>query len=130
LLVEGVLDVVNQAPIVDAGPAQGIELGGAAELNGSVTDDGRPTPGALTVSWSAVSGPGLVTFADSTQPRTQARFGAPGTYLLHLTASDGALSSFDDVRSWSTQPTWRWSSARDPISRRPSGHDDNSTAAS
>ena len=68
------------------------------QLNGSVTDDGRPAPGALTVSWSAVSGPGLVTFADSTQPRTQARFGAPGTYLLRLTASDGALSSFDDVQ--------------------------------
>jgi K319L-like, PKD domain len=98
LLVEGALDVVNQAPIVDAGPDQGIELGGAAELNGSIADDGRPTPGALTVSWSAVSGPGLVTFTDSTQPRTQARFGAPGTYLLRLTASDGALSSFDDVQ--------------------------------
>ena len=45
-----------------------------------------------------MNGPGLVTFTDSTHARTQARFGAPGTYLLRLTASDGALSSFDEVQ--------------------------------
>ena len=98
LLVDGPLDAANQAPTVNAGPDQGIDLGAPAQLDGSVVDDGRPTPASLSIAWSVVSGPGTVTFTSPTQARTEARFGATGAYGLRLTASDGALSAFDDVQ--------------------------------
>ncbi len=97
-LVEGALDSPNQAPTVDAGPDRGIALGASAELQGSVVDDGQPAGGVLRVAWSVMSGPGAVTFADAASAATQASFAAAGTYLLRLTASDGALSSFDDAQ--------------------------------
>jgi hypothetical protein len=98
LLVEGALSEANQAPTVDAGPDQGIALGATAELDGSVSDDGLPAGGSLSVAWSVVTGPGSVGFADASSARTQASFGAAGTYLLRLGASDGQLSSFDDTQ--------------------------------
>src|SRR5262249_46390482 len=54
----------NQAPVVDAGPDQTIALPNVATLNGTVTDDGLPSKGTLTITWSEVSGPGTVTFSD------------------------------------------------------------------
>jgi len=63
----------NQPPIVNAGPAQAIALSDAANLNGSATDDGFPNPpGALTYSWTVVSGPGTVTFANANAASTTA----------------------------------------------------------
>src|SRR5262249_57025524 len=52
---------------------------------------------ALTQFWTAVSAPGTVTFADSQAAVTTATFGAAGTYVLRLTASDSELSSSADV---------------------------------
>ncbi len=98
LLVESALDAANQAPTVSAGADQGIEQGAPAELDGSVTDDGQPAPGTLTIAWSEASGPAAVSFTDASQAKTEARFPAPGTYTLRLTASDGALSSFDEMQ--------------------------------
>jgi hypothetical protein len=87
----------NQAPQVNAGPDLTINLPAAAQLNGSVSDDGLPAGGQLTRSWSVVSGPGSVTFSHPNQAITQASFSDPGLYVLRLTASDSALSSSDDV---------------------------------
>jgi hypothetical protein len=57
---------VNQPPVVNAGSNQTITLPAAANLSGTVTDDGLPNPpGAVTVAWSMDSGPGTVTFANS-----------------------------------------------------------------
>jgi hypothetical protein len=57
--------VENQPPAVDAGPALAVALPAAASLDGTVTDDGLPNPpGAMTTTWSQVSGPGTVTFGD------------------------------------------------------------------
>lgn len=71
---------------------------GIAQLNGSVTDDGQPNPpGVTTRQWTVVSGPGTVTFGNSTAPSTTATFSLPGTYVLRLTASDSALSASDDI---------------------------------
>ena len=88
----------NQAPMVDAGVDQVITLPGAASLNGMVADDDLPSPPTLTTTWSTISGPGAVTFADSNAAATTATFSLDGVYVLRLTASDGALSGEDDIQ--------------------------------
>ncbi|HYG77635.1 MAG TPA: DUF6531 domain-containing protein, partial [Planctomycetota bacterium] len=89
--------VVNSAPQVSAGPDLTIQLPNMAALAGSVTDDGLPTPAALAISWSKVSGPGIVTFGNSALASTTAQFSSAGVYVLRLTASDGHTSQSDDV---------------------------------
>jgi PKD repeat protein len=85
---------VNQPPVVSAGSNQTITLPATASLNGTVADDGLPNPpGAVTVLWSMDSGPGTVTFANSTAKATTATFSVAGAYILRLTANDGALSA-------------------------------------
>jgi hypothetical protein len=88
----------NQAPVVEAGPNRSITLPATAALSGSVTDDGLPTPPALTMAWTRTSGPGTVTFSPANAAVSTASFSAAGTYVLRLTASDGALSAFDEVQ--------------------------------
>jgi hypothetical protein len=88
----------NQAPVVSAGPDLAVTLPNSANLNGTVTDDGLPNPpGAVTQTWSMVSGPGSVTFSNANAPTTPASFSTAGVYTLRLTANDGALSASDDV---------------------------------
>jgi RHS repeat-associated protein len=87
----------NQPPTVDAGPNQTIALPRTAALNGTVTDDGLPTGGALSIAWSKLSGPGTVTFEDASKAETIATFSAPGVYVLRLFASDSALSSSSET---------------------------------
>lgn len=86
----------NTAPVVSAGTDQFIILPNAVSLAGAVQDDGLPS-GMLTILWSVVSGPGSVTFADAGSAATSATFTTAGTYVLRLTANDGALTSFDDL---------------------------------
>ena len=88
---------VNQAPAVSAGPDLAVALPAPASLDGTASDDGLPSPGALSVTWSKVSGPGSVSFGNASAIDTTATFSAAGTYVLRLTAGDGALSSSDDV---------------------------------
>lgn len=88
----------NQAPNVDAGANLSVTLPAGATLNASVTDDGLPNPpGAVTVTWSKVSGPGTVTFADANAVDTTATFSAEGVYELRLTADDSELSANDKM---------------------------------
>ncbi len=88
----------NLTPTVTAGPAQTITLPALAALAGSASDDGLPNPpGAMTLAWSKVSGPGTVTFANPASVATTASFDAAGTYVLRLTASDSLLSASADV---------------------------------
>ena len=89
--------VPNQAPTVNAGPDQTITMPAPASLQGSATDDGLPA-NILNVSWSKVSGPGNVTFANAAAALTTATFDAAGTYVLRLTASDTDRSASDDVQ--------------------------------
>jgi len=86
----------NAAPVVGAGQDQTIILPAGATLDGTVTDDGLPS-GSLTTLWTAPSGPGTVVFGDATAVDTTAAFSAPGTYVLRLSADDGALSTFDEL---------------------------------
>src|SRR4029434_1978776 len=88
----------NQAPTVNAGPDQTITLPGSANLVGTVSDDGLPNPpGAVTTTWSKVSGPGTVTFGNANAVNTTASFSLAGNYVLRLTANDGALQASDNV---------------------------------
>jgi PKD repeat protein len=88
----------NTAPVVDAGTDQTIALFGIAALDGTVSDDGLPNPpGAVTTTWSKVSGPGTVTFANANAVDTTASFSAAGVYVLRLTANDSELTASDDV---------------------------------
>ena len=90
---------INSAPKVDAGPDQTITLSGAANLAGTVTDDGLPNPPATTtITWSKVSGPGTVTFTTPNAASTDARFSVTGTYVLALKGDDSALSATDQVQ--------------------------------
>jgi hypothetical protein len=91
----------NRLPVVNAGLDQsitGTSFPLVLALNGSATDDGQPNPpGAVTMTWSQVSGPGTAWFANANQPNTTATFPGVGTYVLRLTASDGALQASDDL---------------------------------
>jgi hypothetical protein len=68
-------------------------------LYATVCHDGVPNPPAkVTTTWSKVSGPGTVAFADATKVDTTATFSGQGVYVLRLTAYDGSLSANDDVQ--------------------------------
>ena len=92
----------NAAPTVNAGADSFLQQPyrdsvAAWSLNGSVTDDGRPTPAHLVVGWVVVSGPGPVSFATPASTSTNAEFSVAGGYVLRLTASDGQAVASDDV---------------------------------
>jgi len=87
----------NRAPVVSAGPDVAVTLPATASLAGSVSDDGLPAGGSLAATWSTVSGPGTVSFADANAASTTASFSTEGEYVLRLTATDGELSASDTV---------------------------------
>lgn len=91
------VDNVNSAPQVDAGPDQSITMPtNSVLLDGTVSDDGLPG-GGVSVSWSRLSGPDAVVFTDASAVDTTATFSAAGTYVLRLTADDGALTASADT---------------------------------
>lgn len=89
---------VNQEPAVNAGPDRAIALNQAAVLDGTVSDDGLPSPpGAVSGLWVKESGPGTVTFTNPDAVDTTARFSVEGRYELQLIASDGEYSVSDSM---------------------------------
>lgn len=94
--VESGLTRTNRAPTVSAGADLSVTLPATAGLSGTVDDDGLPS-GQVTTTWRRVSGPGTVTFADPGAAATTAAFSAAGSYVLELTADDGAASGSDTV---------------------------------
>jgi RHS repeat-associated protein/uncharacterized repeat protein (TIGR01451 family) len=98
-------DNPNLPPSVNAGSDQNTQLPtNSVTLNGVVADDGMPTGGALTVTWSKLSGPGTVTFNNANAAITQASFSAAGVYVLRLTGSDSVLTTTDEVTITVTAP--------------------------
>ncbi|MCC6161758.1 MAG: Ig-like domain-containing protein [Acidobacteria bacterium] len=88
----------NRAPAVDAGVDRVVTLPAGVTLDAQVTDDGYPAPSALQITWEQLSGPALATFATPTQASTGVFFPNAGVYVLRVNASDGDLSSSDEVR--------------------------------
>jgi hypothetical protein len=67
----------NTAPSVEAGVNSTIKLGQAASLDGTVNDDGLPSPpSVVTTLWTKLSGPGDVTFGNAAAVDTTAGFSA------------------------------------------------------
>ncbi len=70
----------------------------AAPLGSIPAAPGPPAPPAtLTSAWTTASGPAPVTFVDATNPVTTASFITAGSYTLRLTATDGDLSTQDEL---------------------------------
>ncbi|MCA9385379.1 S-layer homology domain-containing protein [Candidatus Dojkabacteria bacterium] len=86
----------NAAPVVDAGATASVPITNNYQLSPTVSDDGLPNDN-LIITWSKLSGPGNVSFADSSLENSQVNFSATGIYQLRLTVSDGELESFDTV---------------------------------
>jgi hypothetical protein len=94
---------LNRAPIVrvlgatgrgrGTLPALSASVGENLSLFGSVSDEGLPREGKLTVGWKMLKGPGTVKFENPQAARTHATFSAPGAYELELTANDSELSA-------------------------------------
>jgi len=88
--------VVNQAPEVNAGPDEVIPINEVLNLSAQVTDDGLPND-TLNGSWSSSSGPGTVTFGETSATNTTATFSATGDYELQYEISDGELAASDTL---------------------------------
>jgi large repetitive protein len=88
----------NRAPTVSAGPDLSIsQASGTVALLGSVDNDSLPLNAGTTLLWRKLSGPGDVTFADSSSAQTTATFSAPGIYVLQLTADDTLNQASDTM---------------------------------
>ena len=90
----------NIQPLVEAGADQSIVVNtlptGNVSLTGTLLyDDG--VPGTPTYAWTKDSGPGTVTFGNTTQLVTTVTFSQAGAYVLRLTADDGALQGTDTI---------------------------------
>ena len=98
-------DATNFAPLVSIAATAPVQVGPAATLDATVTDDNLPNPpAAVTTLWEKVSGPGNVTFGDASAVDTTATADAAGTYILRLRASDGAATGSAQVTLTVTSP--------------------------
>lgn len=122
------LTASNQPPSVSAGLDQSVTLGQSAALDGSVSDDGLPAPpGALTTTWTQISGPGTAQFANANAVDTSVSFSSAGSYVLRLSASDSELTGQDDVSVAVIDPNGtqvieaRITNGNDDVEEQPSG---------
>ena len=96
----------NQPPAVAVPPAALVFLPEVALLPGNVTDDGLPNPpGTMTTAWTVISSSGTVAFGNAGKPQTHATLSAAGAYVLRLTANDGAIANFADIKVEAVAPT-------------------------
>jgi len=78
-----------------------VTMPNALTLTGTVTDSSGLTP---SVTWTEVSGPGTVTFANPSQASTNITFSQIGTYVLELTATDSVNTGFAQFTVTALQP--------------------------
>lgn len=96
----------NAPPTVSAGSDRAVTRPSAATLDGTVADDGLPSA-TVTSTWSQVSGPGAVSFANAALVDTTATFTAAGSYVLQLSANDGQLAASDTMTVVVSDPVVR-----------------------
>ncbi|MCB1022039.1 MAG: DUF1800 family protein [Bryobacterales bacterium] len=122
-LLDGGAPVANDAPAVQAGDDRLLAMRrDTLALRGSAVDDGLP--GAISLQWSKLEGPGEATFSDAAQAQPSVRFSAPGVYTLELSASDGQFTMRDAVEVV-VAPEWAprlldqssWGPTRDELQR-------------
>ncbi len=88
----------SPTPGVDAGspPVNGL-VGSYSNLDASVLVNGQPVGPEVATTWSLVSGPGTVTFANASVIDASVTANTAGTYILRLMADDGLVRNFDDT---------------------------------
>ncbi|MCC6193284.1 MAG: PASTA domain-containing protein, partial [Burkholderiales bacterium] len=110
IVASPVTPIGNEPPRITQAAAT-VTLPLTLDLAPTVTDDGLPSPpAALTYAWAQVSGPAgqppaspssfaPVAFSSTSTRDTKVTFDptGPGTYVLRLTVSDGALSTSLDI---------------------------------
>ncbi len=120
----------NYPPAVSAGDDQAVMLprngdSVTVELDGTVTDDGKPA-GTLTTAWSKQSGTGTVDFDDAGAVDTSATITGEGVYVLRLTADDGELVASDtgriEVAPFSSHVTMTYRASDDAFIEGSNGH--------
>ena len=84
---------VNIVPTVYAGPDQAGDILEILELD-LATATGFA--GSVTYLWTKQSGPGTATWQSTTLLNPWVFFNLTGTYVLRLTATDGALTAYDE----------------------------------
>ncbi len=99
---------LNTAPVVDSGVM--VAALPPFNLDGTITDDGQPAqPGTVTKTWSFLSGPGAVTFANPALEDTLATLSTSGVYTLRLKADDGDTITYEDLNFTAyTTPFAQW----------------------
>jgi hypothetical protein len=106
ILVLEELATANQAPIVDAGSNTTVQITMPGLLAGTASDDGKPNPpGALTTTWTLLSGPTNVVITNIHNLTNLVSFLATGDYTFRLIADDGQIQAYDDVTITVTEPT-------------------------
>lgn len=88
---------INHAPYVAVGGDQDLVVGTSVTLAANVTDDGWPAATQVTSAWSQVEGPVALELEDAAAREVELRFDVPGNYVMRCEATDGELSSADDV---------------------------------
>ena len=92
-----VITTTNQAPVANAGGDESVEVGEAAQLDGTGSSD--PDGDTLTYSWSITAAPPGSTAA-LTNPTTATPSFTPdvaGTYTIQLIVNDGSVNSPPDT---------------------------------
>ncbi|MGJ8677448.1 MAG: PKD domain-containing protein, partial [Akkermansiaceae bacterium] len=88
----------NLAPTVSVGDDVSHSPLETITLSGTAFDSDLAEGETLSINWSQVGGTSLDAFADPSALTQSFSLTTPGIYTFRLTASDGALSSYDDVR--------------------------------
>ena len=83
--------------MITIAPSWSVTLPNRLLVTYTVTDDGLPLGGALTVSWSTVSGPGTAGFQNQTPTSISVGFDQPGTYVLRVTATDTQFTASQNI---------------------------------
>ena len=91
-----VIPGANQAPVLDLGADRSVAVGATLTVIPAISDDGLPS-GTVSALWSLVSGPGAAALHSLPNGGVSGIFNRIGTYVLRLTATDGALSTVRDL---------------------------------
>jgi hypothetical protein len=99
---EDVLQVMNGGgnlgPLVGIDPVLNAQAQEPVLLSATVTDDGLPeVPGAVTLLWEQIDGPGTAVFSDTAVLTPSVTFPVSGAYTLRLAANDGEVTTYAEI---------------------------------
>jgi len=98
-------NLVNLAPVVNAGSNATVQIDIPYLLAGTATDDGLPNPpGKLTITWEQLY-TNNVTIPNTNSLTNTVVFTDPGDYTFRLTADDSDISTFAQVTITADLPT-------------------------